>query len=295
VYFEYTEPVPILHIGLFYPYEDLKDKEDQTLYDCLNTFFTAFQILIDDVLVDNERAFKLSRFDDLEEQAPVIHFGGIATDFPLFKPYIQGYEQESYIKYKETYPEGGDTAGRRVLTCANENLDANADLFEHNAYFPAVVGDVLDLSTEESFKTFEVLIDASYGREINVNYRASGFGGILFATLQEVPLTAVYSLDSEYNLLDKVLDAPRWYEVSKWLSIKDVVNLRFFQLYFIPELGGSFFINKVSGFNPELSNKPTKLELIKITDRTPVTPPDLDYWMDGVEDPFTDGIGDIFY
>ncbi len=47
--------------------------------------------------------------------------------------------------------------------------------------------------------------------------------------------------------------------------------------------------------NPEKSKKPTTLELIRISDKTPPANPDLEVWVDGVVDDWVDGETDVWY
>ena len=75
--------------------------------------------------------------------------------------------------------------------------------------------------------------------------------------------SAHYSLNDEYNTLAKMVEYPVFYKVEKWLNLNDIFQLKFFRKYFIRELNGYFFINKISGYNPK-SKKATTIELIKI-------------------------------
>ena len=113
--------------------------------------------------------------------------------------------------------------------------------------------------------------------------------------LNYMEMPSIYSIENEYNLLSKVLEYPEWREVSCWLTINDIINLRFYAQYYFQQLGGSYFINKIAGFNPSKSLVATKLELIKVSDKSPTTPPDTEYYVDGVGNGFTDGEGDLFF
>ena len=91
----------------------------------------------------------------------------------------------------------------------------------------------------------------------------------------------MYGLSGEYYGLESILEYPVYYEVKKWLTLYDITELEFFKKYYIRELNGCFFLNKISGFNPEKSNEPTTIELIKVSDETPYTPY-VDFWVDGI-------------
>ena len=79
-----------------------------------------------------------------------------------------------------------------------------------------------------------------------------------------IPKAEMYGIANEYNTIQNMVNLPVVYTVKKWLSIYDVFQIDFFSRYLVRELNGYYFINKISGFNPDKSNEPTTLELIKI-------------------------------
>jgi hypothetical protein len=290
-YFEYDSD------SRFLPLTNQKDKAGKTHYGSVNGFMQHFNIIIDDLIINNSPAIRMARFDDLELLAEVVDWSDNFTGIPSFVPFINGYAIENTITFKEIYEEGDELLNSKVLTCGNKNLDASTDLFSIDAYVPSFLpingGIVPDMSPKESFKTFAYFINDGLSDDIiNIHIEESGNQQTATFRLQK---SAVYSLDGEYNLIDQVLDTPRFYTHDKWLKLNDILNLEFFKLYYIKQLGGAYFLNKVASFNPQKSNKATKLELIKISNRTPISPPDLDYWADGVLDAWTDGTGDIFF
>ena len=130
---------------------------------------------------------------------------------------------------------------------------------------------------------------------------------ILDITVRELPVNKVtttsttmyiaslYSLASEYTLLDDALSYPKYYEVKRWMTANDVLEFEFFKQYYIRELNGSFFINKIKGFNPDKSKQATTLELFKISDDVPLG--DIvvvEYWEDGLGTIWNDGVGNKF-
>lgn len=287
-YFEFNEDTKFL------PLKDQKDKAGKKLYDLVNSFFQHLNIIKDEF---DDNVIRLARFDDIKTLADVRDWSGKLSGQPKFKPFIDGFQRESRIKFKEIYEEGDELLNSKVITCNNQNLDATTDLFDIDAYvcsFLNISGGVVpDLSPKESFKTFTFLLDNGLTDDI-INIYQSEDGNEQRATFR-LQKAALYSLDSEYNFLDEILTYPRYYEVEKWLTLNEIKDLEFFRQYYIRELNGSYFLNKISGYNPEKSNKPTKLELIYVSDKTPIKPPDLNYYTDGVGDPWTDGIGDIYY
>lgn len=287
-YFEFNEDTKFL------PLKDQKDKAGKKLYDFVNAFFQHLNIIKDEF--DNN-VIRLARFDDLKTLGEVVDWSGRLSGQPKFKPFIEGFQRESRIKFKEIYEEGDELLNSKVITCNNQNLDATTDLFSIDAYVSSFLnvngGVVPDLSPKEAFKTFSFLLDAGLTNDI-INIYQSEDGNEQVATFR-LQKAALYSLDSEYNLLNEILDYPRFYQIEKWLTLNEIKGIEFFRQYFIRELNGSFFINKISGYNPQKSNKPTKLELVFLGNRTPIKPPTLDYWVDGVVDAWVDGEGDIFF
>lgn len=279
---------------------DATDKSDKSLYDFVNSFFQLFNVIKDEV----DDSYHLHRWDDMDN-APVVDWSDkLSTDKRKFKPSISGFNQNNYIKFSSIY-EGGDSyVGSRNITCQNKNLDAKGDLFTIDANIPAFIqgygGVIPDLSLSKSFETFQFFI-TGYESEgvlarttatIAINF-TDGLSTEYLAKYMQIP--SVYSIQNEYKTLENILQYPVYREVSAWLTINDVLNLRFFAQYYFKELGGSYFLNKITGFNPDKSKVATKLVLIKVSDKSPVTPPDVEYYVDGLGDGFVDGTGDLFY
>ena len=279
----------------FEPVGDMVESEDKTLYDVVNCFLQTFNVVIDDITLNNQPVIRLARWDDIDK-SEVVDWSGMLTGTPRFKPSIDGYAQKSIIKYDSVYEGGSELAGAKTITSNNKNLDPTTDLFSVDAYYPGVINvksyGVLDLSKEDSFKSNMVLIDSGLKDQIPVYHfdTLTNSGATLFLNI-----AAIYGIENEYRLLDTINKYPKWYEITKWLTINDLLDIQFFKQYFIRELGASFFINKISGFNPSKGLQPTKIELIKISEKTPLYPEDLDFWADGIVDPWTDGINDYFY
>jgi hypothetical protein len=298
----YFEPIQSNSSG-FLPLKDQRDKKDKTLYDFVNAFMQHFNILKDELEVNGEDVIRMARFDDIET-ADVLDWSGNTSNTPLFKPLIEGYGQKNIIKFKEIYPEGDSLLNSKTLESSNVNLDYSKDLFDIDSYVPGFIdiGNsdfVPDLSIKESFKTFAFLItDGTTTNNIDVEGRDITYGlGVPIGPLHSVqmPKAALYNLDDEYNYLDEAITYPKYYELEKWFKPDELKDFEFFKQYYIRELNGSFFINKISGFNPDKSKEPTTIEIMRISNRTPIVDPDLNYWTDGVADAFTDGDGDYFF
>jgi hypothetical protein len=74
----------------------------------------------------------------------------------------------------------------------------------------------------------------------------------------------VYSVSAEYNFLESIINSPETYKVKRWVTSSQMENFRKIATYYVPELGGWFYVNKIKGFNPVKSKQPVEFELIKV-------------------------------
>jgi hypothetical protein len=284
----------------YLPLNDQKDKADKTVWDFVNSFMRHMNVLKDELTISGERIIRFARFDDLETLADVEGFNNRLTGRPKYKPFIEGYAQNNLIKFKEVFPEGDELINSKTLTSQNVNLDVNVDLIEIDAYVPSNFNANSEtysyLGDKESFKTFTFYI-SNESTSINVTTFYYEFSTTLYVFVEQrtMQIAELYDLGSEYNFLDDIIDYPKVYEADMWLTMADIRNFEFFKQRWIQELNGSFFVNKIKGFNPEKSKKPTTLELIKISDKTPPADPDLNNWVDGVQDDWVDGENDFWF
>lgn len=287
--------------AVFEPYKNQKDKADKTLYDFVMSVLKIFNIINDDIETNGVKEYRFKRLDEIDRSS-IVDWSGNLSGKPKYKPYVDGMSQNNYIKFKEIYPNGDSTINSKNIICSNKNLDNKTDYVEIDAYIPSILNSpfetksILNVGDKESFKTFCFFItdgNAQWLTDIyHVDYRqttplkqASGY----------MQIAAIYDLNSEYNVLARMLNKPVFYEIQKWLSIVDVMNLEFWKRYYIKELGGCFFINKISGFNPDKSQEPTTIELIKVSNDTPYMGTESDYYVDGLGNHFVDGSNNYFY
>lgn len=247
------------------------ERKDKSMYDFVKTFMQKFNIIINDYTLDNTYYIEMRRFDDIRDKADVVDFSGnIVLDKMKMKPSVDGFYQQNRILYETVYPGGAETLGAKIIICNNKNLEKIKDLFKIDDYYPNVVinPDATEavLLPKESYDSWVFMISTGLTNYSITLYKSSYPSGTYLNFLEKA---AIYGLDGEYTFLEEILAYPKYYEIEKWLTLNDILNLDFFKQYFIRELGGSFFINKISGFNPEKSNKPTKLELVKISDKAP--------------------------
>lgn len=276
------------------------DKTDKTLHDFVTAFFQIFNVIVEEVGDE----IRLARWDQLINQPPIDWSPKLSDGVIKFKPSISGYTQSNKIKFGSIFEGGSEDLNSKLISCLNKNLDAKSDLFTIDANIPPFVqsygGIIPNLSDAKTFETFQFFISAYESEGVKAKttaYIATHFddGVTKESALNYMQMPSVYSIENEYQLLSEVLKYPEYREVSCWLTINDIINLRFYAQYYFQQLGGSYFINKIAGFNPSKSLVATKLELIKVSDKSPTTPPNVEYYVDGIGDGFTDGIGDLFY
>lgn len=251
----------------FLPEDLTDDKPEKTLYDFTKAFFQHFNCLIDQVpQLDGSEKYIIRRFDDITS-APVIDFSGRLSGSQVYSPLVEGYNQNNWIKWAKVYEGGDPLMGAKKIICKNQNLDAGSpsdSLFNIDAYIPdgfVAGGDtVLNISRAESFDTFAFFV-------------SSGNASTTVASMQEgsevtasliLPIAVLYALDDEYNTIADIVEYPVKYEIKKWLTLTEIEELSYFACYYVKELNGYFFLNKIEGYNPEKSGEPVRIELIKI-------------------------------
>jgi len=294
IYFYYAPNAPLA--TNFLPHSSIQDKADKTLYDFVTSFIQCTNAIKDEFDINGEKIIRLARFDDLTSLGDLVEFSGL-TGKPKYKPFVEGFAQMNYITFGTIFDGGDSLLNSKTINLGNANVDKSKTLFAIDAHVPATVVNgadaILDLSKKEAFKTFTFMISDGL---CSVSTLIGHIAGSVVADANVVlPKAALYELDSEYELLNTALAFPVWYEIQKWLTPADLKDFKFFKQYYIRELNGSYFVNKIKGFNPEKSTQPTTLEVLRISDATPVTPPDLDFWVDGVFDPWFDGVNDYWY
>lgn len=274
-----------------------EETRDKTLYD----FVTAILQKYNAIVVDIDGQLRIRRFDDIVNGSVVDFSSNISG--AKFKPYIDGYSQNSRIKCKKVETGINELTNSRLITCQNKSLEESSELFSIEMFIPTYTNDngtynnyIPVLNTQDSFKTFKFFRN---GNQETANVDIKTFGhdtGQVSVTKTGLWVANIYSLDSEYTLLNEAMQYPVFYEIQKWMTSNEVLNFDYFKQYYIKQLGGSFFVNKIKGFNPDKSKQATTIELFKISDKTPLGDVgSLDYWTDGFGTIFTDGFGNKFY
>lgn len=207
-----------------------------------------------------------------------------------YRPNIEGYALQNIIKMTPD-SEAGELAGAKIVESGNKNTEGKADLFTVNAYVPyfrgLVNGKIVpDLRSDDACKKITFLKDSNELIHLGVcdfvdtitesdypslpRWLKKGINKVLgrwktntvyYTSLRRPD---IYVVANEYRFLDDILTAPEMYKVKRWVTSSQMENFRKIATYYVPELGGWFYVNKIKGFNPVKSKQPVEFELIKV-------------------------------
>jgi len=230
----------------------VKGLKDITAYDIVMTFMNHFNIIKE----ESDKKILMRRFDDINNADSVDWSDGwIGT--PKQSPLIQDIKQFNYIKYKNVADGLDSRMGGITISCLNKNIPIEGDLFEINGCFPKVKLNCLDFSDEKTIEGLVTIIPTTTFKGVNVYDYTT-------AHQSQLNVCANYSLVNEYVTYARMINKPLVVNWKRNLSLYDYFTFSFYRKYFIKQLGGYFFVNKISGYNPENSTGGTDIELIKI-------------------------------
>jgi hypothetical protein len=236
----------------FTPHDVQIYANEKTLYDFVSEIFKYFNCILDN------NPYEIRRFDSIGN-APVVELSNFQSSYK-FRPFLEGYNQVNYIKFKEIYDGGSEYLNSKKIICKNKNITSKENtVLEIDAFISRVISasdTAADLSEEESFNTFSFLLETDeFTKSVSFN------GTVLSITTNAAE---IYSLASEYLKIEDIAEYPKVYEVKKYFSFPEINNIKFFRRFFVRELNGYFYIKKIKGFNPEKSSEPVTLTLIKL-------------------------------
>jgi len=298
--FYYFKVIPANNDGSYSYFDPLANvKMEYSAYDILMSLVKIMSATIDNV----DGSFLFRRLDELETKGAILNWTGkidAKAKRPM-KPMIPNYFRNTYIKYEKVEAGVSEFTGSKTVVCSNQNLPEEGDLFKVKGYLPMFGlfnGEVVPLMTKANSLTNPVFLSVSdqLATQTLVRIHTHGqFTRSVFSATLTLRKAAVYSLSGEYNFLDKINTSPKFYTVDLWLTNNDIRDLDNFTMVYLQELNGMFYVNKISGWNPDKSKSAVSVELIRISDRTPVPPADNPYFFDGQGNVFTDGQGNYFY
>lgn len=273
-------------------------RKEKTVLDFIKSFAGQFNIII-------ESDLSLRLFDDLLN-APVDDWSNSFAGLKSFKPTFSNLGQTTYIKYSSTFEGGDEYGGAKSFTCANQNLSASNDLTTVTGYYPPIYYDsqMIYLNDATAYNEFIFLYSAGVTAQTRIqalhqssytvtdvfHYSIVGVDGFI-----NIDLATVHTLANSYNLFAQVMNKPKYYVAKFWLRNDDLMNFKSFRLIYCKQLGGAFFISKVSNINIGFSTEPTTVEMLFIAFKTPFNPPDLAYYIDMANNPYIDEEGNYYY
>ena len=293
-----TDPVPVKYLNNA---KDLFFHESKTLYDLVKGFIEINNLVIDNIIYKGEDCIRLAGFNWLDTLAETVNLSNKTTGQIKFSPTLSGIAQNNIINFAKVYEGGGD-AGNKVLKCENKNLTSTKKYMTVGAYYPQKsktlnVGEAVNLGAKKCYSEFTFLINDN--SEMATREFVMGINITYTSSLLTVQKTQRLELLHNFDLLDTILTYPKVYEVEMWLSPEQVRNIKNFKLYYIAELGGTFYINSIKGYNPEKSKNPVTVELIFVNNRVATIPlkerKNLTRFTDNRGSIFVDGESNEFY
>lgn len=246
--------------GVFEPYQNTEDKNDKTIYDIVKAFILYFNLTV--VLTFDSKTIRLRRFDEIAN-APIIDWSNKITGETKFKPIIDNYNQNNIIGFGKVYEGGNELQYSKNIICKNKNVNvggSDSKIITIDTFIPSFVYSVPYLAKEESLNEIQFFVKGVQQQvTVNLSQEGNTTSAIVF-----MYTSAIYSLDDEYTLLQSVIEYPKIYEIKAYLSLIDIINLKHFARYYIKELNGYFILDKVTGFNPDKTDSPTTVTLIKL-------------------------------
>lgn len=262
---------------------------DKTAYDLVKTILKQFNILIDPVhLVDISVTapaltyFEMHLFNDLiNAESDQTFFNSINNI--KFKPHIDGWSQNNYITY-DSVPNDITSLGSVNIKSNNKTLDIgeiDSPIYSiptytglYTYYDDSERQNVL-INDTASYANFYFLTKSSdiyyKGFKVYIYFKSDSYPNALEThslhrtTLHGLEKKSVFITNNmiDYSMIANIMDKPVMYTLEKYMTVKDLYNLKFYKKYWIKELNGFFYINKIEGFNPQ-TNATTTFELIKI-------------------------------
>lgn len=251
------------------PHDDIVSYSDLTVYDF---FITTLRLLGYAIEPMPDGSFEIVRLDLINlidatnEYLPGYMAGNYQQE--KFIPNIEGYGVNNYIKMKP-YSDAGEFLGAKQSISANKNLDEKKDLFTVDAYIPPFKffnnEFFPDLAEGDSFKNITFFKETSgFGNCLVTSTYSFGDSSFTLTYDTTLMISSVYTVASEYNFLDNILQTPETRTVKRWVNSSMMKGFRKLAPYYVREFGAWYFVNKISNFNPEKSKEPVKFELIRL-------------------------------
>jgi hypothetical protein len=185
---------------------------------------------------------------------------------------IPSVEAENEIGYKNT--DNLPKTYGKILLEAPVTPVTKKTLLEMGAMLPGLYLPSLYVGAIGSYQIFNTdyskisdfantpLLLYDNGNTVTTNVQWGTFGSPEQSHSAALKILTYLPLSGAYVEYQKWLAAGIYFEADIALNLFDYMRLRPYKLAFIPELGGTFFINKITNFDP-YSGKPAKMQLVK--------------------------------
>lgn len=274
--------------GAFYGTStDNKYCDSKTAYDLVKQIFKQFNVLLDPIhYVDASTQmpsltyFEMHFFNKLLE-SPIDQTFFTNLGRSVYKPYIDGWKQNNYITF-DSIESSDKTVGAINIPCNNKTLELggpNEPIYSIEAYtgnytYYASVRKNIVVDQPGSLSDFYFVVKQSkrYFKPFQVrHYINTPICYYLDMTEErnefiDLEKQCVFVANSMVNhtVTELIQNRPVTYKIEKFVTISELKRLKFYTRYWIRELNGYFYINKIEGFNPK-SKSLTTFELIKIS------------------------------
>lgn len=188
---------------------------------------------------------------------------------------IENYSQENLLTY--LYDNEEDTFANGILDIQDETLPFNGELAKR--IYKASQLSTVNINTDllRKFNLYEVsenkvkekktapYIFYAEDRNGSFDYKIMGgetrtySGNYKIATFKDLSWTNQYN--NQLSVLQNVLSKPLFVKALFSLNELDIKELDFFKLKYIKQLGGYFYLNKISNFT---NNETTQCELLRV-------------------------------
>jgi hypothetical protein len=317
IYIPIWQFIPVIRLGGFVNFLDSRnvsgvifgnDKENVKAFDKVTTFDFVKSLLQAFGASFNikDGVYSFYRLSDIN-QSDLIDWSGKLQSME-YAPIIPNMERNNYINYKATFDGGNvrDTACN--IKCLNENLDNEKDLISiSSTYTPRITSQnnnspflsneffIPFYDKEEQFNSFSFLVkkpDIIFG--ISSIFQKIRIFDMISDVNYDIPISQAYGLVDEYTFHKQICEKPRVFNAKIWLNSFDLYDFDQSKLRYIKELGGTFFVNKIKGFNPTLPSQSVDVELIFVNYNIPFNIETVTNYVDGVQAPYVDGVGNYY-
>jgi len=309
--------IPVIRSGGFVNFLDSRnaqgvifgnDKENVKAFDKVTTFDFIKSLLQAFGASFNlkDMIYSFYRLSDIST-TPTVDWSGKMQSME-YAPIIPNMGQNNYVNYKATFDGGNVRDTGCNIQCLNENLDNEKDLINISAtYTPRITSQnnsnpftptdyfIPFYDKEEQFNSFSFLVkkaDIILGME-SISQKIRIFEMISDVNY-DIPVAQAYGLAGEYSFHKQISLKPRVFNAKMWLNSFDLYNFDQSKLRYIKELGGTFFVNKIKGFNPTLSSQSVDVELIFVNYNVPFNIESVTNYVDGINTPYVDGVGNYY-